>query len=77
MISSGFQPWRWKSTMSRLHEHRAAVAEHGHGLGAEGQVGVLLHRHAEALRGGLQEVAVAGGALRVQLEILHAAVLAG
>ena len=58
-----------------LHEHRAAVAERREALGAEGRVGVLLHRHVEALRGGLQEVAVARRALRVQLEILHAAVL--
>ena len=61
--------------MSRLHEHRAAVAEAGEALGGEGDVGVLLHRHVEALRGGLQEVAVARRALRVQLEIFDAAVL--
>ncbi len=58
-----------------LHEHRAAVAERGEALGAERDVGVLLHRDVEALRGGLQEVAVARRALRVELEILDAAVL--
>ncbi len=59
----------------RLHEHRAAVAERREALRAEGHVGELLHRIAEPLRCRLQEVAVAGRALRVQLEILHAAVL--
>ena len=58
-----------------LHEHRAAVAELRESLGAECRVGVLLHRHVEALRGGLQEVAVAGRALGIELEILDAAVL--
>ena len=58
-----------------LHEHRAAVAELGKPLRAEGRVGILLHRHVESLRGGLQEVAVAGRALRVQLEVFDAAVL--
>src|SRR5690242_4067473 len=58
-----------------LHEHGAAVAEAGKSVGAERHVGVLFHRHVEALRGGLQEVPVAGAALRVELEILHAAVL--
>jgi hypothetical protein len=43
--------------------------------GAEGHVGELFHRIAEALGGGLQKVAVAGRALRVQLEVLHPAVL--
>ena len=47
----------------------------GKPLAPNADVGVLLHRHVEALRGGLQEVAVARRALRVQLEILHAAVL--
>jgi hypothetical protein len=58
-----------------LHEHRATVAELRESLGAESHVGELLHRVAEPLRRGLQEVAVAGRALRVQLEILNAAVL--
>ncbi len=58
-----------------LHEHGAAVAEAGEAVGAEGRIGILLHRHVEALRGGLQEVAVARRTLRVELEIFHAAVL--
>ena len=58
----------------RLHEDRAAVAENGHGLGGEGEIGEFFHLHAEAFGGRLQEVSVARGALRVQLEIFHAAV---
>ena len=38
------------------------------------EVGKLLHLQPESFGGRLQEVAVARGALRVQLEILHAAV---
>ncbi len=34
----------------------------------------FFHLHAEAFRGRLQEVAISRGALRVQLEIFHAAV---
>src|SRR5215471_7395334 len=58
-----------------LHEHGAAVSEAGEAIGAERDVGVLLDGDVEALRGGLQEVAVARAALRVELEILHPAVL--
>ena len=58
-----------------LHEDGAAVAEARHRLGAEGDVGVLLDLEAEAFGGGLQEVAVAGRALRVELEVLDLAVL--
>ena len=58
-----------------LHEHRAAVAEHRHGLRRECQIGVLLDAQAESFRGGLQEVSIARRALRVQLEIFHAAVV--
>src|SRR5690606_13081981 len=58
-----------------LHEHGAAVAEVRHRLGAEGPLGVLLDVDAEALGGALQEVAVAGRALGVELEVLDLAVL--
>ena len=58
-----------------LHEDGAAVAEHGHGLGAEGQVGELGDVEAEAHGRRLQEVAVARRALGVELEVFHAAVL--
>ena len=58
-----------------LHEDGAAIAKAGEALGAEGDVGVLFHLDVEALRGGLQEVAVARRTLRVQLEIFDAAVL--
>src|SRR5215472_11431079 len=58
----------------RLHEHGAAVAEHRHGLRGEGDVGVLINGNAQRLRGGLQEIAVAGRALRVELEVLDAAI---
>src|SRR6185369_2486350 len=58
-----------------LHEHRAAVAEHGHGRSREGQVGIFFHFQAEAFGGRLQEIAVAGRTLGVQLEILYTAVL--
>src|ERR1017187_6783065 len=58
-----------------LHEHCATIAERGVSVGPECRIGVLLHRHVKALRGGLQEVAVARRTLRIQLEILHAAVL--
>ena len=58
-----------------LHEHRAAVAEHRHGLRREGEIGILRHVKAEALGGRLQEISIARRALRVQLEVLHAAVV--
>src|SRR5262249_32079331 len=58
----------------RLHEHGAAVAENGHGLRGEGDVGVLVHANPQRLRGGLQEIAVAGRALRVELEVLDASI---
>src|SRR5580704_419793 len=59
----------------RLHEDSAAIAEDGHGLGVECKIGILVDVVAEAFGGGLQEVTVAGGTLRVELEILHAAVV--
>src|SRR5262249_45169860 len=59
----------------RLHEDRAAVAEGRHRLRAESDVGVIFDLHPEAFGGGLQEVAVARRALRVQLEVLDLAVL--
>src|SRR6185437_5812514 len=58
-----------------LHEHGAAITELRVAFGAEGDVGKLLHLEAEAFAGALQEVAVAGGALGVELEILYAAIL--
>src|SRR5215469_1269058 len=58
----------------RLHEHGTAVAEDGHSLRGEGDVGVLVHGNTQRLRGGLQEIAIAGRALRVELEVLNASV---
>src|ERR1035437_5030014 len=49
-----------------LHEHGAAVAKTGEALGAESDIGILFHLDVEALRGGLQEVAVARRTLRAQ-----------
>src|SRR5215472_13118929 len=58
----------------RLHEHGAAVAEHLHGLRGKGDVGVIINGNAQRFRGGLQEIAVAGRALRVELEVFDAAI---
>src|SRR5208283_128234 len=58
-----------------LHEYGATVTERRESLGAEGRVRIVLDRHVETLRGGLQEVAIAGRTLRVEFEILHTAVL--
>jgi len=58
----------------RLHEHRASVAKHRHGLRVKSEVRKILYLQPESLGGRLQKVPVARGALRVQLEILHAAV---
>ena len=58
-----------------LHEHRAAVAEDRHGVGRESDIGVVLHFVTERLGGALQEVAVSGRALGVELEVLDATVL--
>src|SRR2546426_5011375 len=41
-----------------LHEDRATVSEHGHGLGAEGEVSILLDVVAKADAGGLEEITV-------------------
>src|SRR5438270_1153248 len=57
-----------------LHEDRASIAKGRHGFGGEGDVGKLFHLHAKALCCRLQEVAVAGGTLRVQLEVFYATV---
>src|SRR5207253_3109899 len=59
----------------RLHEYRAAVAKNRHGLRGKSQVGVLIHIEAEAFRRGLQEIPIPRGALGVELEILHPAVV--
>src|ERR1700733_10613361 len=59
----------------RLHEDRAAIAENRHGLCGECEVGVLGHVEAEAFDGGLQKISIAGRALRVELEVFHAAVM--
>ncbi len=59
----------------RLHEHRAAVAEARHRLGAEGDVRELLNLETKGLCRALQEVAVARRALRVELEVLDLPVL--
>jgi hypothetical protein len=58
-----------------LQEDGAAVAEARHGARGERRFGVTLHRHAERLRRRLKEVAVARRALRVESEVLDAAVL--
>ena len=57
-----------------LQKHRAAVRENGHFAGGECDVGKLFHSESESLGNGLQEVAVAGRALRVEFEILDPAV---
>ena len=57
-----------------LHEHRAAVAEDRHGVRGKSDVSVVLYFVAERLGGTLQEVAVSGRALGVELEVLNAAV---
>src|SRR5208283_1746418 len=49
----------------RLHEHRAAIAENRHGLRRERQISVLSYVQPESLRGGLQKISIAGGALCV------------
>src|SRR5262245_10687951 len=59
----------------RLHEDRAAVTEGRHRMRAESDVGVIFDLHSEAFGGGLQEVAVARRALRIQLEVFDLAVL--
>ncbi len=59
----------------RFHEHRAAVPEHRDLLRLERHVGVFLDLIAESRGGALQEVAVAGGALGVELEVLDLPVL--
>ena len=59
----------------RLHENSAAIAKNWHGICRKCEVGVLVHVVAKSLGGGLQEISVAGGALRVELEILHAPVV--
>src|ERR1700730_17337078 len=58
-----------------LHEHRTAVAEDRHRLGRKSKVRKVFHLEAESLRRRLEEVAVAGGALRIELKILDAAIL--
>src|SRR6185369_12836747 len=58
-----------------LHEHRASVAEHGHGIRGEGQISVLLHFQPKAFRSRLQEVAVPRRALGIELEIFDPAVV--
>src|SRR5437879_733611 len=57
-----------------LHEDCASIAEGGHRFCGEGDVGKLFDLHSEAFGSGLQEVSVAGGTLRVQLEVFYAAV---
>ena len=58
-----------------LHEHRAAIAENRHSLRRECQVRILRHIKPKALDRRLQEISVACRALRVQLEVLHAALV--
>ena len=59
----------------RLHEDSAAVAEARHRLRREGEAGVVADVVAKARRGALEEVAVAGRALGVELEVFDLAVL--
>src|ERR1700722_1998400 len=58
-----------------LHEDRAAIAERGHGLGSEGNIGKFLYLFAKTFRSRLQKVAVSRRALCIELEVLHPAVL--
>ena len=58
-----------------LQKHSAAVAEHRHGGGGESHIRIVLDRDAKSFRRGLQEIAVAGGALCVELEVFDAAIL--
>ena len=58
-----------------LHEDSAAVAEYRHRLSPEGLVGELLDGNPNIFRCRLEEVAVPGRTLRVQLEVFDAAVL--
>ena len=58
-----------------LEEDGAAVAELRHALGLEGVGRVVANIDAEGARGGFEEIAVARRALRVQHEVLDAAIL--
>ena len=58
----------------RLQEDSAAVAEVRHRLGGKGGFRIALDGNAKALRGGLQEIAIAGRALRIEPEIADAAI---
>ena len=58
-----------------LHEYCAAISEHRHGFCRKSEVRVLRYIQAEAFHRQLQKISVAGGALRVELEIFHATVV--
>jgi hypothetical protein len=53
----------------RLEKDRTAITEGRHRLGGKGRFRVALNRNAEALRGGLQKIAIASRTLRIELEI--------
>ena len=59
----------------RLHEDGAAVAENRHGLSRECQIGILFDAQPKTFGGRLQEIAIARGALGIQLEIFDPAVV--
>ncbi len=71
----GFPPLPLEAGDVGLEEHGAAVGEDGHFPGREGDLGELFHAVAEPLGDRLQEVAVPGRALGVELEVLDAPVL--
>ena len=58
-----------------LHEHGATVAKHRHRLSGEGEVGILFDAQPEPFRSRLEKVSIAGGALRIQFEIFHPAIV--
>src|SRR5262249_5108748 len=55
----------------RLHEDRAAIPKDGHLISRKGDVGVFVNLDSERFRGRLQEIAVAGGTLRIEFEIFY------
>src|ERR1035437_9234953 len=57
----------------RLQEDCASITEGRHRLGSKGVLRIVLDRNAEALRGRLQKIAIAGRALCIELEIPDAA----
>ena len=56
----------------RLQKDRAAITEGRHRASGKGSLGITLDGNAEALRGGLQKITIAGRTLRVKPEIADA-----